>query len=215
MSDSLETLRQINTIRQAVLERSRIVPDDPRHYALWSLLSAIALCIPYWTPWIIHISPLPLQGTSIAILILLVSAGFLTTLKLCHRSIDQADMVLTKEFHLITALYLIVLIFGIIMTLFLLFSDLYFLINAVWMFCVGLGMFVEGHLVQRIYGHYGRTLTMMALITLSVTFLLYQNNPSPSYIALIQGFITLLALMTISIPYGYFGIKLSKQQAYV
>lgn len=209
MEQKEEALRQLETIRQAVLDRSRIIPDAPTHYFVWAVLSAVGFLRAYWIDGVAASAGIAAPTVLALYLGIMLIVGFGTTWFIIGRSLHQNDLICSKDLRLIGHTYLFSFLFATLTALNLQGSEAAALIDGVWLFCVGVAMHVEHTIANRIYGGYGLLLMATALLYLAAGYIL----PDGIHALLPLG--SVLGLGMISIALVVFGLRLRMSGAYV
>ena len=201
MDTTHEVLDQWQTIREAILDRSRLFPDSPYHYWGWAVLSALGFTLPQWGWALAQIWGVSFVWVSGIFFGLMILIGFGNTSWLVHRFLDRQSMVCTKELRLIRSFYFFGVLFGSIVTLLLARIHAYALVDGIWLFILGMGMMLEHALGKKLFGHYGRVLMGVGLGLLVMV-------PWVEEIPMVG---EIVSLMCFSGAYLFFGIRVWRE----
>lgn len=155
-------LRQINTIAQTVHSSAKVMPDAPEHYFIWALLSAISIATPYWIEAVMQITLLSKSVVVALELIIMLIVGFGLTSLLLQNKLDESELICTPELRVLRNIYLASLSFAALITVILVKENAYYFVNGVWLFAVGISMYIENTLSKRFFGNIGVYLILIA-----------------------------------------------------
>jgi hypothetical protein len=195
-------LKQIQTIQNSVSNRAKVMPDAPAHYFVWAFLSFISIATPYWITTVANFTGLDYALILALELILMLIIGFGLTSMLLQKELDSSGLICVPELRIMRNVYLVTLSFSAILTLILVDAQMYYFISGIWLFALGLSMYVENALSKRFFGNMG-----IYLVLISFAFLLFcyfSNLPKEElcFIGDSFGFVFISGLL------AFLGIKL-------
>lgn len=155
-------LRQINTIAQTVYYSAKVMPETPGHYFIWALLSAISIATPYWIETAMQVTLLSESAVVALELIIMLIVGFGLTSMFIKQELDESGLIYTPELQTLRNIYLSSLSFAALITVILVKENAYYFVNGVWLFAVGISMYIENTLSKRFFGNIGVYLILIA-----------------------------------------------------
>ena len=206
--DKQEALRQIETIKKAVIERRYAIPDTPGHYFAWATLSAGGITIDDWNDIFASLFDIS-HSTILAIYLgIMIAVGFAASGWFFSKELKRTEEICTPQLKALQTIYLCSIGFASIISVALASSSAGVYIYGIWIFAIGFSMYVENVISKSFFGNLGLLLVLVAAAYVLGSYAYLGKNPTGSQICLIAETGKYLSLVFISGVLGYLGLKL-------
>lgn len=206
--DKEEALKQIETIKNAVINKGYIMPESPGHYFVWAALSAIGITAGDWSEWFVArfgVSYELVLGVYFTIMLLV---GFGASGWFFSKEMQKNDHACTPHLRALRTIYLSSIGFASILTVAMARFDAIVFIYGVWIFAIGFSMYVENAVSRRFFGELGLALVAVsALYVLGGSFYL-PSAPTDEHFCALNRVGETLSLVFISGMFAYLGARL-------
>lgn len=206
--DKQEALRQIETIKKAVIERRYAIPDTPGHYFAWAILSAGGITIDDWNDVFANLFGISHSMILAIYLGIMMIIGFAASGWFFSSELKRTDGICTPQLKALQIIYLCSIGFASIMSVALSSSYAGVYIYGIWIFAIGFSMYVENVISKSFVGNIGLLLVLVAALYVLASSVYLGRSPSQTQVCEIADIGKYLCLVFISGVLGYLGIKL-------
>ena len=206
--DKQEALRQIETIKKAVIGRRYAIPDTPGHYFAWSALSAGGITIDDWNDIFANLLDISHSMVLAIYLGIMITVGFAASGWFFSKELKRTEEICTPQLKALQMIYLCSMGFASILSVALSSSYMGVYIYGVWIFAIGFSMYVENVISKSFFGNLGLLLVFVASLYVLASYVYLGKQPIQSEVCLIADIGKYLSLIFISGVLGYLGFKL-------
>ncbi|MCH9812518.1 MAG: hypothetical protein K0U47_01080 [Epsilonproteobacteria bacterium] len=166
MDQKEEAIKQINTIKESLVDSQKFVPYAPNALIMWGIVTGILFL---FTQEVIERFGIVSGGLFLAIFI---SVSAYMESKMIRKINKKYEVeALTRKQKFIESIYIFISIFAILMTAILFKAGAINLIYVVWIFLIGLTSYIAGHILnQKSFTYHGIVSFMIAF---GIVYLIY------------------------------------------
>lgn len=162
--DKQEALKQIETIKNAVVNKGYIMPDSPGHYFVWAILSGLGVTLDWWACGAAKTFETSYETVAGAYFALMIVVGFGASGWFYSKELQKSDHVCTPQLRALRTIYLCSIGFSSILSMAMLKSQAAVFIYGLWIFAIGFSMYVENVISKRFFKNLGLALVSAAAL---------------------------------------------------